>query len=760
MMTSKINKYLIIVESPAKCKKIEEYLGKDYKCVASYGHLREIKTLQDIKNYEPNFSLIENKKKQVTTIKNMIKKCEEVIIATDNDREGESIGWHIARIFNLDISKTKRIKFGEITKSAIIESLKNPSSIDMDLVNAQKARQVLDMLIGFKVTPCLWKKFSQQYEKSLSAGRCQTPTLQLIYDNDKDIKNMTMEMVFVTKGYFTNMCIEFDLNKKHTTKEEILDFLNKEKHIQHIINIEEPKIKSRIQPLPLTTSKLQQLTSNEMKLSPKETMSICQKLYEGGHITYMRTDSETYSIDFINTTKEYITEKYTGKYLRSDLNKIEKKSDELSDAHEAIRPTNIRCDNIDELDSRENKVYKLIWRNTVASCMCESSYKSLHCEIITECKSIFKNSCEKQIFQGWEIVYNKKYNEEIYNYLINVKSKTMVDCKSIISQEKVKSSVTRFTEARVISLLEEKGIGRPSTYASLIEKIKERGYVKKGDIVGKKHNCLKFTLHDMTITEETEPKELGGEKNKLILTPLGSLIYEYLKENFNEIFNYNYTKEMELKLDNISCKKEIAYNVCSICDSGLNELLKQINMKKDEIKIDENNYYTIGKYGPIIKSYDIDNKVSFKPVKDDIDIEKLKNGEYMLSDIIKVTEKNTNIFDTIDGKDVIIKKGKYGLYALYGDKNVSLKQFGNRPIENINKEEIRNLLNNNQSNLGVARTLTDDISIRNGKTGHYIFYKKKTSKKPQFFKLNGFTEDVIRCDKSIILDWIQQNYQI
>ena len=366
---------LVIVESPAKCKKIEEYLGPGYKCVASYGHLRELPSLKNIdieNNFNPTYTVIENsiKKKQIEYIKKAIKESSDVILATDDDREGEGIAWHLCQLFKLPLN-TKRIIFHEITEAAIQSAVKKPITININLVQAQQARQILDILVGYKISPILWKCIVKGKENALSAGRCQSPALRLIYDNEKEIKEAVERRVYNTTGYFTNSNIAFQLHPegKFESEDDMTDFLNESINFQHIYSCEKPKKVLKSPPEPFTTSRIQQVASNELHYSPKETMRICQKLYEGGFITYMRTDSKTYSGEFLDTVKEYIRRQYGNgdKYINeniesmvcgfikdkiSDKNKKQNLEPVTQDAHEAIRPTNISlCDLPETIDS-------------------------------------------------------------------------------------------------------------------------------------------------------------------------------------------------------------------------------------------------------------------------------------------------------------------------------------------------------------------------------------------------------------------------
>ena len=318
---------LVIVESPAKCKKIEEYLGPGYKCIASFGHLRELTSLKNIdfaNNFNANYTNIENpiKTKQISLLKKVIASADDVILATDDDREGEAIAWHICMMFNLNIEKTKRIVFHEITESAILNAIKNPRILNMNIVNAQQARQILDLLVGFKISPILWNNIVKNADNSLSAGRCQTPALRLIYDNQKEIDANPGIKKYNTTGFFTNNCIPFDLSKKYEDEDELINFLEGSVDFKHVFTCSSPEKILKSPPEPFTTSRLQQVSSNEMHISPKETMKICQTLYEGGYITYMRTNSKTYSKDFVESVKKYIDKTYDVTYINKNIDAL------------------------------------------------------------------------------------------------------------------------------------------------------------------------------------------------------------------------------------------------------------------------------------------------------------------------------------------------------------------------------------------------------------------------------------------------------
>ena len=792
---------LVIVESPSKCKKIEEYLGPGYKCVATYGHLQTINSLKDIdinNNFTPTYSIINEtlKKKQIEVLRKEIKNAYEVILASDADLEGEKISYTIAQVFKLDINKTKRITFNEITESAIQQAIKNPRTIDMNIVNAQQARQILDILVGFKISPVLWKLVSQPKGKdnALSAGRCQTPALKLVYENQKEINESTEKKVYNTTGYFTNLNLPFDLNPQGNIEDEdeMIDFLDKSADFSHIYTCSQPVKVFRQPPEPFTTSRLQQVASNELHYSPKETMRICQLLYEGGYITYMRTDSKIYSDEFIDSAFEYITKSYNPEYINVDLKfiinnnnndndiaskkrrkKKEKKENFAQEAHEAIRPTNISLQDLPEkidsnFGSKERRMYKLIWTNSLESCMKSASFHSVTANISAPDDSKYTYTSELIDFPGWKIVENKfSRNNSIYQYLQTLKKDTPIKYKKICSKVTIKGTKSHYTEAKLVQLLEEKGIGRPSTFSSLIDKIQERGYVKKEDVKGKEIICRDFELENGEICEIENKREFGNEKGKLIIQQLGVIVMEFLDKHFNPLFNYEYTSLMESALDKIAKGELIWFEVCSSCNKEIDNLIDGVKDEtKFEFQLDDNNTYMIGKYGPVVKCVeekDGKEEITFKSVKKGFDVSKLDTGECDINDVIDINKKqNTQyILGQYEGKDVILRKGKFGLYVSCGENSKTLKELGNRPIENITFEEVRPYLEQSSS---VIRMINSNLSIRKGTKGDYIFYKNTKMKKPSFYDIKSFInetkEDYKICDISILKSWIEDKYNI
>ena len=539
---------LLIVESPAKCQKIENFLGPGYKVLGSFGHITHLSNLKQIEftnNYKPNFEIVESKQAQINKIKKAIVNAKEIILATDDDREGEAIAWHILETFKLDLKKTKRIIFNEITEKAIKNALNNPTTVNMNLVYAQQGRQILDLLVGFKISPLLWNHINSNVKNSLSAGRCQTPALRLVYDNYCEINKSPGKLSFNTTGIFTSKNISFVLNYNHESHDELLKFLEESKEFKHNLIHEKEKNVTKTPPTPYTTSSLQQASNNNMHISPKETMALAQKLYEGGYITYMRTDSKVYSEEFVNKVKDYIIKNYNDEFINKNINNLiqkcsneknekneengekikqtkksskkEKEKDNLAqEAHEAIRPTNILITSIpddeDVYNSKHRRLYKLIWKNTLESLMSDAIFKQLIVKISAPNDLYYKYVAEDNIFPGWKIVEGIE-NDKFYTYLKNIASNLIIDHKKILSKQTLKDLKSHYTEAKLVQLLEQRGIGRPSTFSSLIDKIQERNYVKKDNIVGKKLEIMDYILENNVIEKIKGEKEFGNEKN-------------------------------------------------------------------------------------------------------------------------------------------------------------------------------------------------------------------------------------------------------
>ena len=748
---------LVIVESPAKCKKIESFLGTGYTCLASYGHITTLQSLKDVdiqNHFKPRFKMIDSKRQNINKLEAYIKKCDEVILATDDDREGEAIAWHICQQFGLPVATTKRIIFHEITKPALQKAVQNPTTINMDVVQAQQARQILDIIVGFKLSPLLWAHISRKTKTGLSAGRCQTPALRIIYENQNDIDKSPGKMVYTTTGYFTQHNLPFVLNHEFTEQSKMEEFLEECVCFDYNYSCGKTRNTTKNPPRPFTTSRLQQTANTELRCSPKETMSICQKLYEGGFITYMRTDSETYSKEFLEIAKNYITNKWGDEYVMANLEQMgEKKkkkskkeeSNNAQEAHEAIRPTQItRLEIPEEFSSKERKMYALIWRNTVESCMAAAKYHAVTASISAPFEKQFRYSAEQAVFPGWKTVAGYEKENTVFAFLKTLKN---VDTyKKVASKVTLKELKQHYTEAKLVQILEEKGIGRPSTFASLVEKIQERGYVKRDNIKGKTIKCVDFELEGEELNEIEHSREFGNEKNKLVIQSVGKMVIEFLLKHFPKFFDYGYTKEMENKLDLIAKNEMIWYKLCELCLADIEDT--PCIQERKQIQIDENHVYMIGKFGPVIKYTEDDGEtVKFKNVKKDLDVQKLENGEYTLEEIVVLDE--SNCLGVIDGKRVVIKKGKYGHYAEIGKKTVSLQKL-NKPIIDITLDDIKSLMENKD----ILREINDYISLRKSKYGEYLYFKTPNHKNPEFISLKKFKEDVNTCDLDIIIDYV------
>tara|TARA_B100000902_G_scaffold394521_1_gene451034 strand:- start:3052 stop:5430 length:2379 start_codon:yes stop_codon:yes gene_type:complete len=788
---------LVIVESPAKCKKIENYLGNNYRCIASYGHFCQLDGLKSIdieNNFKPTFTLMQSKEQQVEKMRKMIDRADDVMLASDDDREGEAIAWHICNHFNLPVNTTKRIIFHEITKPALLKAVKEPITINMEVVNAQQARQILDMLVGYYISPILWKKISQNTKTGLSAGRCQTPALRLVYDNKKEIDESPGRKVYNITGYFTNNNIPFVLNYNYDNENNVSTFLEETVNYDHIYECSKEKNVTKNPPKPFTTSGLQQMASNELRISPKNTMAACQKLYEGGYITYMRTDSIAYSKEFLNNAEKFIKKTYGDDYVNINLYDLcnekqkeehqqdnkkgkEKKGNEkkgkekkgkekkgkdnnAQEAHESIRPTNINVENIEDnetMDKYERRVYKLIRRNTLESCMAAATFKSITAKINSPEDHQYRYTSEQIVFAGWKKVSGYEEISPYFAYLQNMKNGIIVNYKKIICKVTMKDLKTHYTEAKLVQLLEKKGIGRPSTFSSLIDKIQDRNYVKKMNVKGKKIKCIDFELEDCEITEDVTEREFGNEKDKLVIQPLGIMVIEFLITQFDQLFQYDYTKSMEDTLDIIAKGDKIWYELCNECLEQIKHLSGDMLTNRNTITIDDNHTYMIAKYGPVIKC-EINNEITFKKVREDIDLEKLRNGKYQLNDLL-YKDKEIGVFKD---KKAILKKGQYGYYIDWNSNKYSIKIEDYENINNIDDitlDIIIPILEKDKSKT-IIRTINETTSIRKGKYGDYIFYKTTRMKKPKFLKLDKFDNDYKLCELNIIKDWLKNTYDI
>ena len=760
--------YLIIVESPSKCAKIEGYLGSKYKCIASKGHIRELVGLKSIavrSNYKPTFTIIKEKASHISWMKEIIKQYpkESIYVATDDDREGEGIAWHIMMLFNLPLETTKRILFHEITQKAIMDAISKPLIINMDLVKAQHARQILDIIVGFKISPYLWKHVRGGKDNALSAGRCQTPALRLIYDREKEITEHPLEMKYKVTGIFTPQKLMFQLNQESDDKMEIETFLEHSKTFTHMLSLKAEKKSIRHPPRPFHTSGLLQTASNVLHMSPKVTMQTAQKLYQSGLITYMRTENAKYAQPFVETVKKYILDNYAETYI-GDLEKVT--NTDTKNPHEGIRVTNIGTRTIDALEGREKALYQLIWRNTLESCMPAATYQIHPLEIsapnLGKKVGFYKHNLEIPIFLGWKIIKGEKENDEgTYLYIKTLcgAGKSVIQFQKIESEVAVRNKITHYTESSMVQKLEDLGIGRPSTFATLVETIQDRGYVKRGDITGIPVVCTNFVLFPSKILEKQEiEKVLGGEKDKLSILPVGILCIEFLLKYFENLFDYDYTKNMESDLDNISrgSQEKGWYDICNNCVNEITKLSKKLGqVEKTAYTIDDEHEISFQQYGPCVKRTSQEGTITYLPIKEniEIDLEKARNGEYKLNDVLAFEKENLGMYQ---GHEIKIKKGKYGTYLENGEHNYSLKGYSGDLDRVTIKDAIDYIESFSKEKPCKGEILNKEMSIRSGKYGAYVYYKTSEMKKPQFLSLNKF--DYVSKEPREIIEWITQKY--
>ena len=725
--------FLIIVESPSKCAKIEKYLGFQYKCIASKGHIREIQKIS--KNYEPIFDIIPEKKSHVAEMRSIISQFDpdNIYLATDDDREGEAISWHICEVFKLSIERTHRILFHEITEGAIQTAVRSPVHIKMDVVYAQLARQVLDRLVGFKISPILSKSLLQN---ALSAGRCQTPALRLIYD--KEMQEKPTSMIYKTTASFFSPfpSFEFCLNHDFQKPEECISFLHASTHFQHEFKELEKKMCHLDPPKPFNTSQILQSASDTFHYSPKQTMMYCQTLYQSGYITYMRTESQKYASSFLIQAKEYIDN--IGSYL-GDLSQIEINSN--VNPHEAIRVTNIHVKEV-ELEPKVQALYKWIWKNTLASCMNTYDYYKIDLKISAP-TSYYQTKLEIPYFLGWKYIFTteKEHREEIerqnkiYSYLsLKIKKISPLKIKMKIS---MKEKCKHYTESGLIKGLEEYGIGRPSTYALLVDTIQDRGYVKKADIIGEKIKGTEYEWNGEIVTTNVE-KVFGNEKNKLVLQELGKQTIEFLVPNYSTLFSYAYTKHLEEQLDEIAKGERKWYDICKECEE---EIMKSKPL--DKYEIDDSHTLMLGKNGAVIKHTKLDGTAEFKSVKKTpIDITKLKDKKYDLEDLLEMPE----ILGIHEGSEIRLKSGPYGAYLEWKDKKVSIKKPMTLEIAISHLEK------------NVIRTLRPDLSIMSGKYGPYL--NLTCNGKSSCYSLKKFRGGYKTCDTEVLIQWMRDMYGV
>ncbi len=679
---------LVIVESPAKAKTIEKFLGKDYKVMSSYGHIRDLKKKElsiDEKTLQPTYEIPEEKTKLVAELKKSAKAAKTVWLASDEDREGEAISWHLCEVLGLDEQKTSRIVFHEITKPAITEAIQHPRHLDMNLVNAQQARRVLDRLVGFKVSPVLWRKV----KPALSAGRVQSVAVRLIVDREREIQAFKSEPYYRVNATFTlanadgtQSELKAELDQRFTTHEDALIFLKKCKTATFTVdNITKKPLKRSPAP-PFTTSTLQQEAARKLGFTVSQTMMVAQRLYESGRITYMRTDSVNLSNLAINAGKEEIVKLYGEEYSKPRNYHTHSKG--AQEAHEAIRPTTMSDTTITGT-AQERRLYELIWKRTAASQMADAQVEKTTVTInISGDEAQFVANGEVVRFDGFMKVYHESTDDEAQkpedgNLLPALSAGQLLERKEITSTERFSQGPVRYTEASLVHKLEELGIGRPSTYAPTISTIQQREYVQKGDKKGEERTYIIDTLKGNMSTAKTKREMAGSEKGKLLPTDIGFVVNDFLLQNFPDIMDYNFTAKVEEEFDRIAEGKKEWTKMMIDFDKKFEPNVEQVMNSRSEHKAGERQLGTdpktgkpvfvkIGRFGPVaqIGTAEDKEKPSFAQLPKDKSIETIT-----LEEALELFKLPRQVGD-YEGSPVVIGAGRFGPYILHDKKYVSL----------------------------------------------------------------------------------------
>ena len=725
-------KNLVIVESPAKAKTIQKYLGKDFEVKSSFGHIRDLPKKGmgiNLEDFTPDYEISADKKKVVADLKVASKKAETVWLASDEDREGEAIAWHLAQELKLKSENTKRIVFHEITKNAILKAVENPREIDQNLVNAQQARRVLDRIVGFEMSPVLWKKV----KPGLSAGRVQSVAVRLIVEREKEIREFKPVPSYKVEGVFTNLEkqeISAKLKKDFTKEQDAQNFLNQVQNIDFkVINID-VKPAQRSASAPFTTSTLQQEASNRLGYGVTTTMRVAQRLYEEGYITYMRTDSVNLSQEAINAAKSQILKEFGEEY--SQPRNYVTKSASAQEAHEAIRPTDFGVKSIG--DAQLNKLYQLIHKRTLASQMANAKLEKTVIEIGNpELPQHFEAQGEVIVFDGFLRAYGIYKNEDEEQedgdkILPKVNVGEALAYKKITAVEKFSRPVSRFTEAGLVKKLEELGIGRPSTYAPTIQTIQNREYVDKREIEPKEREIVKLTLTKTGLKKEILTEKYGGDKNKFVPTDIGIVVNDFLTTNFNEILDYGFTAKVEQDFDEIAKGEEKWKDVLKNFYSSFHPKIEDVGENADRAtgerllgqdpKTGKNVYARIGRFGPMVQigETDSDEKPIFASLMATQNIVTITLEEAL--ELFKVP------FDLQDyeGKTVTVGVGRFGPYVKWGEAFISLPK-GENPLSVDYDRAVAIIEEKKKADAPVASYKGEPVTKGVGRFGPYLKYQ-------------------------------------
>lgn len=735
---------LVIVESPAKAKTIEKFLGKDFKVMSSYGHIRDLKKKElsiDEMTFEPDYEIPEDKKKIVTELKKNAKVAKKIWLASDEDREGEAISWHLCEVLGLDEEKTSRIVFHEITRPAILEAIQTPRHLDMNLVNAQQARRVLDRLVGFKLSPVLWRKV----KPALSAGRVQSVAVKLIVEREREIQSFKSEpyyrinaTFFVIEANGSRNEVKAELDRRFNSHDEAMAFLEKCKNADFVVENIVKKPLKRVPAPPFTTSTLQQEAARKLGFTVSQTMMVAQRLYESGRITYMRTDSVNLSSLAINASKKEIVESYGADY--SHPRKFHTHSKGAQEAHEAIRPTFINTEGFD-WTSQERRLYDLIWKRTIASQMADAQIERTTVTIdINGAEEKFVANGEVIIFDGFLKVYRESVDDEstsgqdAVSVLPTLRINDKMERGEIVSTERFSQGPVRYTEASLVHKMEELGIGRPSTYAPTISTIQQREYVQKGDKKGEERSYVINTLKGNAITTRKRKEMAGSEKGKLLPTDIGIVVNDFLQKNFPDIMDYNFTAKVENQFDQIAEGKEEWKDMMKKFDHKFEPIVENVVQQRSEHKAGERQlgvdpktgkpvFVKIGRFGPVVQigSADDEEKPRFSQLPKDKSIETIT-----LKEALELLKLPRNLGD-YDGSKVSVGVGRFGPYVLHDKKYVSLPK--NEDPMTITLETAVELIEEKrkQEKERHIKTFDEDpkLELLKGRYGPYLSYDGK-----------------------------------
>ena len=742
-----MHKNLVIVESPAKAKTIEKFLGKEYKVMSSYGHICDLKKKEfsiDTDTFEPEYEIPAEKEKLVATLRSEAKKADTVWLASDEDREGEAISWHLFTVLGLTPEKTKRIVFHEITKSAILNAIENPRDINTNLVYAQQARRVLDRVVGFKLSPVLWRKV----KPALSAGRVQSVTVRLIVEREREINNFVSESGYKITALFelpekqgTVSQLQAELPRRFKIRDEAEKFLQSCINSKFVIDDVSTKPLKKSPAAPFTTSTLQQEAARKLHFTVSQTMMIAQRLYESGYITYMRTDSVNLSSLCLNSCKKVISETYGDKYVK--IRKYTTSSKGAQEAHEAIRPTYMENSNI-EGSVPEKRLYELIWKRTIASQMADAQVEKTTVNIsISGHEETFVATGEVTVFDGFLHVYKESTDDENNPdtaILPAVNKGDTLETVEITATERFTQHPPRYTEASLVRKLEELGIGRPSTYAPTISTIQQREYVEKGNKSGTTRTYDIITLSNGKIVSREGKETVGSEKSKLIPTDIGIVVNDFLQENFPEIMDYNFTATVEKDFDNIAEGK--MQWVLPIKDfyTEFHPQIEKIMHTKTEHKVGERILGTdpesgkpvsvkIGRFGPIVQigSANDEEKPRFAQMKPEQTLETIT-----LEEALKLFSLPRTLGE-FDGETVTVGAGRFGPYIKIGATYVSLPKTYNPLTVNIEEAEVLIKEKRKADSEKIIKTFDEEptLQVLNGRFGPYICHEKKNYKLPK-----------------------------